>query len=144
MKETYYKEGDTWRKAVYIWKKIGGFWVRQFPWFQHNGWKECWTAPETAPDTGFLVDSGSFTVTNAGINLTNGTVSFNDAVSTLSMDLIIKVRVIHYTEGLKADVEYYNDPYTANDHIGAMSEVVFGPPIPSAGYIVRLEFNEAA
>ena len=145
MKAVYLKVNGEWRKAVYVWKKIGGFWVPQFPWFNNiTNWRDCWEAPAVAPDTVFIVDSGSFAVTGAGMVAESGTVGFSDASATISMDLIIKVRVIHYITGVVADVEYYNNSYTANASIGSMSQVVFGPPIPDTGYIVRLEFNEAS
>jgi hypothetical protein len=144
MKATYRKDSGVWRKSAYVWKKIGGFWVRQFPWFNNLGdWLECWEASPTAPITVFIVDSGGFTVSVPGINQPEGTVSFNGATASYSTALVVKVRVIHYITGVVNEVEYYNDNYVSGTDIGYMSHVVFGPPIPSAGYIIRLEFNEA-
>jgi hypothetical protein len=145
MKATYHKADGVWRKNASIWQKIGDFWVQQFPWRKHIGdWLPCWEVPITAPTTVFIVDSGSFTVTGAGMNLLTGEISFSHATSGVSNDVIIAVRVIHYITGQVNYVEYYNAYYTASTDLGSMTHVVFGPPIPSTGYIVRLEFYEGS
>jgi hypothetical protein len=141
---TWKKVSGTWRQVANVWRKDSGSWQNGVIPYIHAGgvWEQC---IETPPASSFIVDGGGFTVSGANCDYANGTVSFNGATCPYDItELTIQVRVIHYIMGVVATVNFYMDAYNADDDIGYMSNVVYGPPIQGYGYTVRLEFNESA
>lgn len=141
---TWKKISGTWRQVANVWRKDSGSWQNGIIPYIHAGgvWKQC---IETPPASSFVVNPGGFTVSGANCVFSTGVVSFGGATCPYDITLLtVQVRVIHYIAGVVATVVYYNDSYNADDDLGYMSNVVYGPPIQGIGYEVKLEFNESA
>ena len=82
-----------------------------------------------------------WTVSGAGINLSNSTVSFSNMYSSNSYsDITIQVRLVKQFDGSSEITVYYSGAYNAYDSIGYISNVIHSStPIPSYGYTAYLE-----
>jgi hypothetical protein len=146
-KATWIKVGGIWKNCVSIWRNVSGSWQPGIvPWIRAGGiWKDCFENLWDEP-TYLRVDPGGFTINNLGMNLVNGTVSFNGATCWYGISsLLVQVVVYNWrNEQQGSPTVYFSGAYTANTDLGAMSNVVYGPPIPPTGYWMRLEFLESA
>ena len=95
--------------------------------------------------TTLVIDAAGWTITNAAINLSNATVSFNNAVSGSSFtNLMIRVRLVRQNDGSEEISYYWIGAYVANYNIGSMSQQVhYTTPMPAYGYTAHLEFLES-
>lgn len=94
--------------------------------------------------TQFILDAGDWTVVGATYSLVNGTVSFTNATVNRNITaLVVTGKLIDINSQVVGTYTFYNGSYTANTTLNGGTGYLGMAPIPSFGYIIRLEFLES-